>query len=158
RDDASSIRVLAGIEDGDDELVIRREVLANGRGRALVNGAVVTTSALKTLGDALADLHGHHQHRSRLRAEGQRDARDGYGAGLELTERTARLSALIRSLEGERHELAGRERERALQEETLRGRIAEIEEVAPVAGEDDRLSREESLLRNASEVAGLAGR
>src|SRR5262249_14673743 len=69
RGDAAALRSCAGDElldlDGD-ELVIRRELTAGGRGRVFVNGRLVSLSTLKSLGEALADLHGQHQHQSLL--------------------------------------------------------------------------------------------
>src|SRR5258708_33176702 len=47
---------------GGQELIVRREVSAQGRSRAFVDGALVTTSALRDAAGSLVDLHGQHEH------------------------------------------------------------------------------------------------
>lgn len=42
----------------DDELIISREILANGKSRARVNGSVVNLSTLERLGETLVQMHG----------------------------------------------------------------------------------------------------
>src|SRR5262245_36863865 len=49
-----------GIPVEDDEVVIRREILATGKGKASVNGALVPVGILKDLGGHLAVIHGQH--------------------------------------------------------------------------------------------------
>ncbi len=45
----------------DNSLIIRREVLDNGRSRAFVNDSPVNLNILKELGDKLVDIHSQHQ-------------------------------------------------------------------------------------------------
>ncbi len=44
--------------DGDDELIIQREVLAGGKSRTRVNGTVVNHATLEELGETLVQMHG----------------------------------------------------------------------------------------------------
>src|SRR5438874_3976352 len=47
--------------DGDaDELLVRRDITAQGRSRAFVNGTLSTAGALKELSGRLIELHGQH--------------------------------------------------------------------------------------------------
>ncbi|HZI92897.1 MAG TPA: DNA repair protein RecN [Patescibacteria group bacterium] len=159
RTDLAHLARITGIEELEGgELVIRRELLANGRGRCLVNGRMVTLATLKTLGEALADLHGQHQHQSLLHSEGQQDALDRFAGALETRRDVAASCAVLRQHERERDDLAGRERERARRQDTLSIEISEIEAAAIRPGEDEELHREESLLRHAEEIARLATR
>ena len=48
-----------GIEVAD-ELIIRREILQNGRSVSRVNGQMVNLSVLKQIGQHLVDIHGQH--------------------------------------------------------------------------------------------------
>ena len=43
-----------------DELIIRREILQNGRSVSRVNGQLVNLSVLKAIGQHLVDIHGQH--------------------------------------------------------------------------------------------------
>src|SRR6188508_1266010 len=49
-----------GLDVEDGRLVIRREVSAEGRSRAWVNGSPTTAAVLAQLGALLVDLHGQH--------------------------------------------------------------------------------------------------
>src|SRR5512145_184784 len=60
-----------GIEAEEGLLILRREVAAEGRSRAWVNGAASTATFLSQLGDLLVDLHGQHEHQALLRADEQ---------------------------------------------------------------------------------------
>jgi DNA repair protein RecN (Recombination protein N) len=70
-----------GVEYDGESLILRREVQAGGKSRALVNQSAVTRGALRELCEALADLHGQHEHQSLLRPD----------AGLETLDRLAGL-------------------------------------------------------------------
>ncbi|HWA40226.1 MAG TPA: AAA family ATPase, partial [Gemmatimonadales bacterium] len=71
-----------GLDAEDERVVIRREVSAEGRSRAWVNGSPTTLTILAELGAALVDLHGQHETQSLLRPDAQRDILDAYaGAG-----------------------------------------------------------------------------
>src|SRR5262249_4639299 len=48
----------SGIEVSGQELLIKREVAINGRGRVFVNNQVATLSLLKAMQPHLVDLHG----------------------------------------------------------------------------------------------------
>ena len=69
------------IEYDGESLIVRREIQAGGKSRALVNQSAVTRGALRELCEALADLHGQHEHQSLLRPD----------AGLETLDRLATL-------------------------------------------------------------------
>src|SRR6185312_7316806 len=53
-------------ESGGEELIVRREITAQGRSRAYVNGALATAGALKELSARLVELHGQHEHQTLL--------------------------------------------------------------------------------------------
>ena len=65
------VRALAdehGFRMDDGLLILRREVAAEGRNRAWVNGSPATAGIVGELGTALVDLHGQHEHQTLLRA------------------------------------------------------------------------------------------
>ena len=160
RSDVPAILHLAGDEREDSpELVVRRELTVTGgtlKSRAFLNGRLVTLSTLRRAGEMLGDLHGQHQHQSLLRLDEQRDALDRVAGTWALREETGELFGALKNLETEREELAGRERERARQEEILNRQIEEIAATEPKPGEEEELRREESLLRHATEIALIA--
>src|SRR2546428_11483459 len=126
-----------GVEVEEGMLVLKREIAAEGRSRAWVNGSATTVGVLAQLGALLVDLHGQHETQSLLRPEVQRDLLDAYGGA--QPERAA-----VRTAHERWKALAEREEElRAKQEEVLRKAdylrhvTEEIAAAAPRVGEDE---------------------
>src|SRR6266571_4623558 len=66
----------------EDELILRRVQLADGRTRAFVNDQPVSVQVLRSLGLALVEIHGQHDERALIEAATHRRFLDAYG-GLE---------------------------------------------------------------------------
>src|SRR5207245_2571830 len=60
-----------GVEVDEGRLVLKRDISAEGRSRAWVNGSPTTVSVLAQLGALLVDLHGQHETQSLLRPDAQ---------------------------------------------------------------------------------------
>jgi DNA repair protein RecN (Recombination protein N) len=139
-----------------DELIVRREVSAQGRSRAFLDGQLVTTAGLREAVGSLIDLHGQHEHQALLDPSMQLALLDRY-AGLDgdrgaLGERHARLVETRDALE--RFDAARRSRAERL--EILEFQRHEIEKVSPRIGEDDALEAERTVVANAEKLARLA--
>jgi DNA repair protein RecN (Recombination protein N) len=64
-EDAATIEAI--FENGDAEiaeLIVRREITAQGRSRAFINGSLVTAGGLKDLAANLIEIHGQHEHQT----------------------------------------------------------------------------------------------
>jgi len=147
-----------GLEAEDNRLVIRREVSAEGRSRAWVNGSPTTIAALGRLGEALVDLHGQHETQSLLRADAQRDILDAFaGAAPERSQVAARYREVMALSEQERT-LAARRDEVRRRADYLRHLVAEIEGARLVAGEEEQLEVEARRLRHAGALVEHAQR
>ncbi|MBI3791598.1 MAG: DNA repair protein RecN [Gemmatimonadetes bacterium] len=145
-----------GLEAEDGMLLLKREVAANGRARAWVNGTTVTAAVLAELGRALVSVHGQHESQALLDEPSQRAILDAF----------AEAGAEVRAVEGAAHAVA--EARRAIAE--LRARTAEAErradwlrhvaheigEAKLAAGEDVRLDEEARRLEHADELRSLA--
>src|SRR5262245_12390470 len=70
----------------EDELILRRVQLADGRTRAFVNEQPVGVQVLRTLGCALVEIHGQHDERALVDAATHRRLLDAFG-GLDDTAR-----------------------------------------------------------------------
>lgn len=145
-----------GIEPEDGWLILRREVLREGRNRAWVNGSPATAGLIGRLGERLVDLHGQHEHQALLARDAQRQILDAFaGAGKVVTrvaESYARWTALRSRIS------AGRERAAAIREraEFLEFRAREIEAAALEPGEEDALRSEARRLEHSEELLELA--
>ena len=78
------------VESG--QLLLGRQVSAEGRSRAFLGGASVPASALARVGEALVAVHGQSDQHRLLRPEAQRDALDAF-AGAELADGARRATA-----------------------------------------------------------------
>src|SRR5690606_6596464 len=86
RPEVLSLLESQGLSAEDGLVILRREVAAEGRNRAWVNGSAATASLLGELGRRLIDLHGQHEHQTLLRSEEQRAILDAYAGASELAE------------------------------------------------------------------------
>src|SRR5262252_5309895 len=66
-------------EVAGEELLVRREVTAQGRSRAFVNGALATATTLRELSARLIELHGQHEHQTLLDPATHLDLIDLFG-------------------------------------------------------------------------------
>src|SRR5262245_40380022 len=67
------------VEHNGTELLIRREITAQGRSRAFINGALATAAALKDLSGRLVELHGQHEHQTLLDSATHQAVVDAFG-------------------------------------------------------------------------------
>src|ERR1700678_3703733 len=146
------------LDDEGSTLVLSRSVSAEGRSRAFAGGRSVPVSLLQVLADDLVAVHGQSDQQQLLKPGRQRDALDRFG-GAELTEALSdyrRVFNRHRAVHTELESLTLAERERVTEAETLRFGLAEVEAVAPVAGEDATLLAEEEKLANADALNAAA--
>jgi DNA repair protein RecN (Recombination protein N) len=141
------------IEDG--QLLVRRELPANGAGRVLINGSPGTLGLLREWTGRLLELHAQQEQRSLLLPENHLALLDRFGGHAEPLARTARAHGDVLRALRRRDDLrvAARQREQRLAE--LESAVREIDAVDPREGERDELDRERELLRNSSRVAEL---
>lgn len=145
-----------GLDWNDGTLVVKREVQAEGRSRAWVNGSPATVGVLAHLGAVLVDLHGQHETQSLLRPDIQRELLDAFGdAGVEVV---ATRDAFTRwkTLEERAATLRARQDEIRRKADYLRHVLDEIAKAAPRVGEDDALEGEARRLAHADELSRLA--
>ncbi|MCS7257445.1 MAG: DNA repair protein RecN [Thermomicrobium sp.] len=145
-----------GVEPEDGQLIVTREIQANGRSVARINGQAVPASVLNAIGSALVDIHGQSDHLSLLKAERQLDLLDRYAGLLGLREELARRVQEYRSVRRQLERLRAEEREREHRADLLRYQVQEIEAARLRPGEEDELLAERARLQNAERLAMLA--
>jgi len=155
-DKAAALLEPHGLPADGDEIVMRREVHAGGRGRATVNGALVPVSRLRQLAPRVAVIHGQHEPQDLLDAALHLDLVDqfaGLGAGNELRD----LYHALRDAEDALERLGQDQREAERQRETLEFQAGEIERAALAPDEEESLRVERARLANAGRIASLSG-
>src|SRR5712692_9213407 len=145
-----------GVELEEGRLILKREVLREGKSRAWVNGSPTTIGVLAEIGALLVDLHGQHETQSLLHPDAQRDILDAY-ADADV-ERVAVRDAhtRLKELEHRESDLTTRQAEVRRKADYLRHVLTEIEKAAPKLGEDEALDTESKRLAHAEELRRLA--
>jgi DNA repair protein RecN (Recombination protein N) len=146
-----------GIEPEDGLLILRREVAAEGRNRAWINGAASTAALVGEIGRRLVDLHGQHEYQTLLRRSEQRRILDAYGGAQDLADRVGAAYAHWRGALRALDDLDVRRREAEQRKDFLRFQAEEIEKAALQPGEEAELDAEASRLDHADELARLSG-
>lgn len=137
------------------ELLVRRVMNRNGKGRVHVNGSLATAGMLSQLGGRLIHVYGQHDQALLLRADSHLDLLDAfanlatqcddmaqaYTAWREVADRRA---ALIADSEANRHRL-----------ELLEFQVQELRQANVQRGEEEQLQHERELQRHAERLAQL---
>ena len=155
---ASGLLEERGLPVDGDEIVIRREIQANGKGRATVNGALVPVSLLRDLAPHVAAIHGQHEPHGLLEPQAHLRLLDEFAGepasgGRPLAEYYRDLRATEAALVSLRRDRREAERRR----EMLDFQSAEIEKAALTPGEEEGLRVEKARQANAARLASLSG-
>ena len=146
----------AGLDPcADGQLILRRTVKAAGGGQAYVNDAPVTLPLLKRLGAVLVDLHGPHDHQSLFLPASQLDILDAYARADKERAPYAAAFEKWQTLLARRAELSADVGDLAAQIDLLAYRVREIEEGAPVEGEEEKVRAEQQTVGNAQRILEL---
>ena len=143
-----------GLEFGD-EIIIRREILRNGRSISRVNGQLVNLSVLKLIGQHLVDIHGQHDQEELMRPQLHIQMLDEFGDAnfLNLKEAYQNSFDTYRRMRKQVLDLKKNQQEHKARIEMLEFQIAEIESVNLKAGEDISLNQERDKLLNHKNIA-----
>ena len=153
-EDTATIQALFDV-DGS-EVIVRRELTAQGRSRAFVNGALATAGALKDLAARLIEIHGQHEHQGLLVPESHLDLLDAYAGFESRREHVAGAFQRLGALRAELETLRLDERQKLARVDLLTFQRDEITQAAPRAGEDEDLVAERSRLANAGKLLQLS--
>lgn len=139
--------------DAGEELILRREILPNGKSRAFINDTPVNLNQLREIGDLLVDIHSQHETLLMNAAEFQLAVVDDFARNRdELVHyqklyRTYKdvLARLQQLTEAENKSLAERDYHEFLLNELLEARLR--------AGEQAELEQELETLSHAEEIS-----
>ena len=139
-----------GLDDAGDELILRREIHAGGRGRVFVNNQPATVAVLKQLAPVLAAIHAQNESIVSFGPAARLDLLDAYGdndlAPVESAyDRWKQIRDRISDLERDEQD-----RLRLLDLWTFQKK--EIGSARLEAGEDERLESEKRVLANAEKI------
>ena len=152
--EAEAILEANGLDVEGSEIILRREILATGKGRVYVNNQAATASVLRQLAPELALVHAQSETRAGFDAEQQRMLLDRY-AGIS-TESVATAYAKWREIATKLHELEQDEQDRLRMTDLWAFQSNEINSAAPKPGEDEALEAEKRILANAEKLYAAA--
>ena len=138
-----------------DEIIIRREILQNGRSISRVNGQMVNLSVLRTIGQQLVDIHGQHDQEELMRPHRHIQMLDEFGDAsfFELKEAYQMSFDNYRRMRKQVLDIKKNQQEHKARIEMLEFQMAEIEAANLKAGEDVTLNQERDRLLNHKHIA-----
>ncbi len=155
-DDPAIARVLEenGIDAAGTEIILRRDIALNGKGRVFINNQPATVAVLKVLAPRLAIVHAQNQ-AILMFDPPERLALLDAAAGANLGE-VAEAWAKWKEVAQRIAELEKGEQEKLRLVDLWRFQLKEIQEANPAAGEDHKLESEKRVLANSERVYGAA--
>ncbi|WP_043030597.1 DNA repair protein RecN [Streptococcus equi] len=139
----------------EEELILRRDIFANGRSVSRINGQMVTVSTLKKLGQFLVDIHGQHDQEELMRPQLHQHILDSFGdeAFDQLKQSYQQIFDRYKALRRQALEKQKNEKEHQARLDLLAFQIGEIDAADLVRGEDDLLNQERQRLLNHKKIA-----
>jgi DNA repair protein RecN (Recombination protein N) len=137
---------------GGDELILRRINGSDGRKTAWVNDRRCSGDVLRALSDTLVELHGQHDDRGLLNPRGHRAILDTFAGNDAARTKVRKAWAALR--EARKAAEAARIAQAAIKEEEefLRHAVAELDKLAPEAGEEAALDGKRRLMQGAEKI------
>ena len=139
----------------DRELVVRREITAQGRSRSFINGALATAAALRDLSARLVELHGQHEHQALLDPLTHLPLLDEFAELEDESVRVASAWAAVRTVREQLERSRMDAREKAARLDLIAFQLGEIEKTSPNPGEDEELAATRQVLASAERIQRL---
>jgi DNA repair protein RecN (Recombination protein N) len=141
-----------GFPAGDSYLVLRREILPEGKGRASVNGIPATLATLRSLTSRLIEIHGQHENQRLFDPEYHLEFLDIYARTIPIRLQLATLFQRYNEMKNRLKSvtLESDEKERRL--DYIRFAIDEIESFEPREGEFEELEHQKALILNSGKL------
>ena len=130
--------------DNDNELVIRREIMENGKGRARVNGSMVSVSDLQKIGELLIQMHGQSEQLLLRDTRTHIQMLDAFAGNESLLAEYETHWKEWNSLKNKIRETESRARELAAQKDFLKFQFDELSKASLKIGEEEELEEKVS--------------
>lgn len=143
-----------GIDSEGNEIILRREILASGKGRVFVNNQPATVAVLRQLAPELALVHAQTETLSSFDQTQQRILLDRFAD--TSTDATANAYSAWQASRARLEELLTGEQERLRMVDLWSYQHKEIEAAHLLPGEDESLETEKRVLANAEKLYAAA--
>ena len=156
--DPALCQELGAAPDENGDLMLQREIGADGKNVCRVGGRPVTVSQLRTLGSRLVNIHGQHDGQQLLDEEQHLAYLDSFGKVDGLLEAYTDKYNALTDIRRKINALQMDEAEKARRMDTLQYQINELERAKLKSGEEEELQSRRNLLRNAEKfISAVSG-
>lgn len=131
--------------DQDDELIIRREILENGKGRARINGSVVSLPDLQKLGEELIQMHGQSEQLLLRDTRTHAQMLDNYAGNSEILSDYSKHWTAWNATLAKINDTENKAKELAAQKDFLKFQYDELSKANLREGEEEELEDKVSL-------------
>ena len=151
-DEVSALLKDAGI-DPEDDLIISREISADGRSTARINSRAVSVSVIRSVGDLLINIHGQHDSQVLLDPSKHLGILDGFARNEAVLEDYRASFRELQSVAREISQLKQSEREKSRRSAYLQSVVDDIRPLEIEKGEDDTVEERFKIIDNAVELS-----
>lgn len=137
----------------DDELLLQRDIHADGKNTARINGRATTVAILRDIASELIDIHGQHDNRLLMDGDNQREILDSYGKNSGLLSEYATAFKEFSALSRKIKEVSRKKTESLEKAELLRERLEELDRYNFSADEEETVKQKIEELRNAEYIS-----
>jgi len=155
--DAEAVCALGYEPDENGELLVSREIFADGRSVCKINLSPATAAVLKALSAALIDIHGQHDSQMLSDPELHMLYIDAYGDTEPLRNEYREAYEALKTVEKEIKKLSGSDAEKAQRIDLLSYQVKEIEAASVAEGEEEELLAQKKRMDSTERLSGLIG-
>jgi DNA repair protein RecN (Recombination protein N) len=145
-------------EDNEEDCILRRIVSSKGRSRIFINDRLATTRLAHTLAENLVNIASQHDQQLLLKSNNHIDFLDSYGELWEQRNKYRQVYSRWQKLTRHLREVQEQEQDKEQRRDFLNFQLKEIQEVAPLPGEDEQLIKERDLLKSSNTLVELVGK
>ena len=138
--------------EGGSEIIIKRTLDRNGKGKIFINDQPISARLLKEIGPLLVEIHGQFDNQGLLNPANHRDILDAYGQYTELLNKVAVAWEDYRRAKAERAKAEEDLSKAKEEEENLRHWVKELEQISPLKGEEAELANRRQELMHAEKI------
>ncbi len=150
-----SIYAPEDINSIDGNIIVTREIYANGRNMCKINGRLVTVSELKSFMSNYIEIHGQNDNQQLLDSKTHIKYLDSFIGEeiLELKKEYKEKYARYNEIKRELRENFGDEKEKQRKLDLLRYQLNEIQEAKLKVGEEEKLDEKRNIFMNSEKIA-----
>lgn len=141
-----------GVEAEDGQIIIRRDITADGKSVCRINSSIIPLSMLRTVSERLVNIHGQLDNQNLLNPAKHLNFLDKFASSSELLEKYSSIYNEMLEIRRKIKEIDTDEKEKAEKIDFLTFQIDEIESAHLKEGEDESLEEQRAVIANAEKI------